>query len=82
MNLPERPIPASETRLKRRLHDYTCGKGSEVKTRSEMGIENNLMTANGGLGKIGTATWIVKRRVERQIQCREISAIGAVPFGL
>lgn len=32
-----------------------CGQGSEVKTRSEMEVENNLMTGNGGLGKISTA---------------------------
>ena len=32
-----------------------CGQGSEVKTRSEMEVENNLMTGNGSLGKISTA---------------------------
>lgn len=29
--------------------------GSGVRAQSEMGVENNLMAANGSLGKIGSA---------------------------
>lgn len=43
-------------------------EGGGVKTRSKMGVENDLMTTNGGLGKIGAATWtLVKRASEGQI---------------
>lgn len=46
-----------------------------------MGVENNLMTTNGGLGKIGAATWtLVERESEGQIQRREISGIGPSPI--
>lgn len=56
-------------------------EGGGVKTRSKMGVENDLMTTNGGLGKIGAATWtLVKRASEGQIHRWEISGIGPGPI--